>query len=142
MLIKPATSSLSTSLAPNIFTDSTGQIVRPPTVLVNSSNGLFIGSDHLGFYSGSGWKTYMANNGNFYLNGPGTDSLSWVNGVLTINGAINITGGNAAKDSDAQTYAARAVTSGSLSASAAVDSASLYSANAAASASACKTVLP
>jgi hypothetical protein len=92
---------VSSSLAPNIFTSTTGLINRPPTVLVGGTSGLYLGSSYLGYYDGSDWKTYMANNGNFYLSGPGTNSLSWVNGVLTINGVINITGGNAAT----QTYA-------------------------------------
>jgi hypothetical protein len=92
--INSATASLSSSLAPNIFTTTTGLINRPPTVLVSGTSGLYLGSTYLGYYNGSDWKTYMANNGNFYLSGAGTDSLSWASGVLTINGAINITGGN------------------------------------------------
>jgi hypothetical protein len=99
--VNNGTASLSSSLAPNIFTSTTGLINRPPTVLVGGTSGLYLGSSYLGYYDGSDWKTYMANNGNFYLSGPGTNSLSWVNGVLTINGVINITGGNAAT----QTYA-------------------------------------
>jgi hypothetical protein len=99
--INSATSSLSQSLAPNIFTSTTGLINRPPVVLVGGTSGLYLGSSYLGYYDGSDWKTYMANNGNFYLSGPGTNSLSWINGALTINGVINITGGNAAT----QTYA-------------------------------------
>ena len=99
--VNNGTASLSSSLAPNIFTSTTGLINRPPSVLVGSTSGLYLGSSNLGYYDGSDWKTYMANNGNFYLSGPGTNSLSWVNGALTINGVINITGGNAAT----QTYA-------------------------------------
>jgi hypothetical protein len=63
--------------------------------LVGSTSGLYLGSSYLGYYNGTDWKTYMANNGNFYLSGAGGDSLTWAGGVLTINGAINITGGNA-----------------------------------------------
>ena len=130
--INNATASLSSSLAPNIFTDVSGNIHRPPNVMVNYSNGLFLGSTHLGYYSGSDWKTYMQNNGNFFLSGAGSDSLSWSSGVLSINGAINITGGNAATDVNALLYATRAATSASVSGSSALTAAS----NAATSASA------
>ena len=70
-------------------------------VLVGSTSGLYLGASYLGYYNGTDWKTYMANNGNFYLSGPGTNALTWANGVLTINGIINVTGGDAAT----QTYA-------------------------------------
>jgi len=78
-----------------VFTDSTGAIVKTPSP---STAGLYLGSNNLGYYNGSAWETYMANNGNFYLSGPNGDSLTWANGYLTINGAINITGGQAATD--------------------------------------------
>ena len=86
------------TLAPTasaVFTDSTGAIVKTPSP---TSAGLYLGSNNLGYYNGSAWKTYMANNGNFYLSGPNGDSLTWANGYLTINGAINLTGGQAATD--------------------------------------------
>jgi hypothetical protein len=92
--INSATASLSTSVATTTFTTATGLIAKPPSVLVGSSSGLYLGSTYLGYYNGTDWKTYMANNGNFYLSGAGSDSLTWAGGVLTINGAINITGGN------------------------------------------------
>jgi hypothetical protein len=92
--INSATSSLSTSVAATTFTTATGLIAKPPGVLVGSPSGLYLGSTNLGYYSEGVWKTYMADNGNFYLSGAGSDSLTWAGGVLTINGAINITGGN------------------------------------------------
>lgn len=92
--INSATQSLSSSLYNSIFTNQSGQINKPPVVTVGSPSGLYLGSTFMGYYNGSDWKTYMANNGNFFLSGAGSDSLSWVSGVLTINGAINITGGN------------------------------------------------
>lgn len=92
--INSATQSLSSSLYNSIFTNQSGQINKPPSVTVGSPSGLYLGSTFMGYYNGSDWKTYMANNGNFFLSGAGTDSLSWSSGVLTINGAINITGGN------------------------------------------------
>jgi len=86
--------SLSTSVASTTFTTNTGLIAKPPTVLVGSTAGLYLGNSFLGYYDGAGWKTFMANNGNFYLSGSGGDSLTWAGGVLSIKGAIDITGGN------------------------------------------------
>ena len=124
--INTTSQSLSESLAPNIFTDSTGQIRRPPSVLVNSSNGLFLGSSYLGYYSGSDWKTYMDNNGQFFLTGSATNYLKWSGSTLTISGDINIVGGNGNAATTTYTNNAQSL---------AVASASLYSSNAATSAS-------
>ena len=140
--INSATSSLSTSVAATTFTTATGLIAKPPGVLVGSPSGLYLGSTNLGYYSAGVWKTYMADNGNFYLSGAGSDSLTWAGGVLTINGAINITGGNAATTTNVSNAvtsgsnaATNAATSGSNAATNAVTSGSLFAANAAASAS-------
>jgi hypothetical protein len=92
--VNSGTASLSSSIAPNIFTDSTGKIVRPP-VNTASNYGLYLGSSNLGFYSGSSWRTYMDNSGNFYLTGSASNYLKWNGSVLTIAGAIDITGGTA-----------------------------------------------
>jgi hypothetical protein len=86
--------SLSSSVAATTFTTATGLIAKPPTVLVGSTSGLYLGNSFLGYYDGAGWKTFMSNNGNFYLSGSGGDSLTWAGGVLSIKGAIDITGGN------------------------------------------------
>lgn len=130
--INSATQSLSSSVAATTFTTATGLIAKPPSVLVGSTSGLYLGSSFLGYYDGAGWKTFMANNGNFYLSGSGGDSLTWAGGVLSINGAINITGGNAATsaaltsslsstlssaNSTAQGYANNAALSASISGS-------------------------
>lgn len=130
--INSATQSLSSSVAATTFTTATGLIAKPPSVLVGSTSGLYLGSSFLGYYDGAGWKTFMANNGNFYLSGSGGDSLTWAGGVLSINGAINITGGNAATsaaltsslsstlssaNSTAQGYASNAALSASISGS-------------------------
>ena len=55
--------------------------------------GLYIGTNHLGYYSGSAWKTYMANNGDFYLDGT-NGYLQWISGTeeLEIKGKIHIIG--------------------------------------------------
>jgi len=60
------------------------------TVGTPSTNGLYLGSDKLGFYNG-GWKTYMDNSGQFFLSGTGGDSLSWNGSTLNITGDITIT---------------------------------------------------
>jgi len=73
--------------ASKIFTDASGKLVSTPSP---TSSGLYLGSTYLGFYDGSNWATYMANNGNFYLSGSGSHSLSWVSDTLTITGNINI----------------------------------------------------
>jgi hypothetical protein len=126
-----AATAVSNSLAPNIFTSTTGLINRPPGVLVGSPSGLYLGSTNLGYYSAGAWKTYMADNGNFFLSGAGSDSLSWSSGVLTINGAINITGGNAATTTQVSTAAGNAVTSGSNAASTAQSNAQSFATTAA-----------
>ena len=50
--------------------------------------GLWINQSHVGFYDGGAWTAYFDNTGDFYLDGPGTDSLTWNNGVLTIAGDL------------------------------------------------------
>lgn len=99
---------VSQSFATVTFTDATGFLTKNPAP---SGNGLYIGSSNLGYYSGGAWKAYLDSLGNFFLTGSGTDSLSWNGTILTINGAINITGGNAA------TTAYVLATSGALSGS-------------------------
>lgn len=59
--------------------------------------GLLLGADYMGYWTGSAWRSYMDNAGRFYLNaGAGSNYLSWDGSTLTINGSINVTGGNAA----------------------------------------------
>ena len=144
--INSATASLSTSVATTTFTTATGLIAKPPTVLVGGTSGLYLGSTHLGYYDGTDWKTFMANNGNFYLSGTGNDSLTWNGSTLIINGAITVTGGNAATstaltsslsstlssaNSTAAGYASNAVQSASVSAAAAQTAAQLFATSAA-----------
>jgi hypothetical protein len=101
-----------------IFTDENGKLNKTPTT--GSENGLFLGSTYLGYYSGSSWKTYMDNQGDFYLTGSNDNFLAWSGqlGTLQVQGVINIQGGNAATTSSVATAAANAVTSGSNSATA------------------------
>lgn len=58
--------------------------------------GLLLGSDYMGYWTGSNWRSYMDNTGKFYLNaGASSNFLSWNGSVLTVNGAVTVTGGNA-----------------------------------------------
>ena len=127
VLINTTSASLSSSVAADIFTDETGRLVGTPST---SSAGLYLGDTALGFYSASEWRTYMSNNGNFYLTGSDGNYLAWDGGQLSIKGSINITGGNAATSdsvNDAQAAAEafasasaeNAVLSGSAAATAA-----------------------
>ena len=115
--VNSATSSLSQSLAPNIFTNANGLVNRPPVTLVGVASGLYLGPTFLGYYNGSDWKTYMQNNGNFFLSGAGTNGLSWNGTTLTINGAITVTGGDAATQTYATGQKDLAIASGSADAS-------------------------
>ena len=85
-----ATSSLqatTASLAALIPNTSTGLIDFSPTP---SGEGLFLGADNLGYYSGSQWNTYMSSSGDFYLVGEG-GSLTWTHASasLLIQGRIS-----------------------------------------------------
>ena len=73
-----------------VFTDATGKLAKTPS---ESAAGLYLGSTYMGYYNGSAWKTYMANNGNFYLSGTGASSLTWNGTTLQINGDITATSG-------------------------------------------------
>ena len=89
-----------------VFTDANGKIIKAPSTGIA---GLYLGSEYLGFHNGNGlvtgWKTYMANNGNFFLSGTGANGLSWDGTTLNITGAISVTGGNAETTTGAQSKA-------------------------------------
>ena len=121
--------SVSSSIETRIFTDASGKISKTPS---NAGSGLYLGQSFLGYYNGSAWKTYMANNGNFYLTGS-NGYLIWDAGAdnLQIKGEINITGGNAATQAGVSGSitqisgsAASALTSVSSSAASSLDSVS------------------
>jgi hypothetical protein len=89
---------------------------------------IFIGGvSDSGSYNNSNTTVYMDSTGKFSLG----NQLSFNGSALTVNGTINVTGGNAATDENALLYASRAVTSGSVSASAAQTAAELFAASAA-----------
>lgn len=73
---------------------------------------IYIGT---GTYNNSNTAIYLDSGGQFSLK----DKLTWDGTNLSVNGTINVTGGNAATDSNAALYAARAAASASISASAA-----------------------
>lgn len=65
--------------------------VIPATSITPSGAGLYMDANYLGYYDGSGWKTYMDNSGNFYLGGTG-GALGWVaatNALTIANGTVN-----------------------------------------------------
>ncbi len=63
--------------------------VIPGTAAAPSGAGLYLGSDYLGYYSGSSWQTFMQSNGNFYLGGT-SGALQWnaSGGTLAVDGTI------------------------------------------------------
>jgi hypothetical protein len=83
-----ASASLSGSVNP-----LTQQIVKAATP---SGQGLYLGSNYLGYYDGGAWSTYMSSSGDFYLSGSAENYLEWnsLSGSLNINGTINATDGN------------------------------------------------
>ncbi len=72
-------------------------------------------SESSGAYNNSNTSVYLDSSGQFSLG----NKLSYDGANLSVNGTINVTGGNAATDANAALYAARAAASASVSASAA-----------------------
>jgi hypothetical protein len=73
-------------------------------------------TEYSGAYNNANTPVYLDSNGQFSLG----NKLSYdTSGNLSVNGTINVTGGNAATDANAALYAARAAASASISASAA-----------------------
>ena len=100
--------------------------------------GLLLGSDYMGYWTGSAWRSYMDNLGRFYLNaGAGSNYLSWDGSTLTINGAINVTGGNAAT----QTYATSAASGAQTAANSYTDGVAAGKANTSLNNSAISTLI-
>jgi hypothetical protein len=67
---------------------------KPAYFNAPSGQGLFLGSANMGYYNSTTypanpWRTYMDNQGGFYLTGAGTDYLSWNGSTLTIRGDGN-----------------------------------------------------
>jgi len=70
-----------------VVVDANGKIdfIASPT-----GDGFYVSATHLGYYADGVWKTYMQNNGDFFLGGAG-GALQWSSGVLTIEGSITLT---------------------------------------------------
>lgn len=88
--------SLATQSSVAYATQVTGAPINASTGALNlgtspSGSGLFLGSDHLGYYASGAWKTYMDSSGNFYLGGT-SGSLQWNGTTLTIVGDGTFTG--------------------------------------------------
>jgi hypothetical protein len=107
------------------------QVGTTPSIYLDARQNprkIFIGGvSDSGSYNNSNTTVYMDSTGKFSLG----NQLSWNGSALTVNGNINVTGGNAATDANALLYASRAVTSGSVSANAAQTAAELFAASAA-----------
>lgn len=78
------------TLDTKVFTDASGRVVKPPTT---GTAGLFLGSGNMGYHDGTNWKTYMANNGNFFLTGTGNNFLEWTSNTLSIQGTVKASQG-------------------------------------------------
>jgi hypothetical protein len=64
--------------------------VVPASTAAASTAGLYLGSDFLGYYNGSAWRTYMDNSGQFFLAGAGGNALAWDGSTLTIAGTLDV----------------------------------------------------
>ena len=95
-----------------------------------STRKIWIGSGANGIYNDSTTGVYLDSTGKFSLK----DKLTFDGSTLSVNGTINVTGGNAATQAFATTIGANAATSASLSASAAQQTAINVSAIAASNA--------
>ena len=78
----------------NNINATTGALENPtaftPTTVAGTSDGLHLGSDKMGFIDDGTWKTYMDNDGNFFLEGD-DGFLSWtsVSSSLLIKGRVS-----------------------------------------------------
>jgi len=70
----------------NLGFDADGNPSLPDTV-TTSGAGNYIGSDYMGFFDGSVWKTFIQSNGNFYLGGT-SGKLQWNGTTLAIDGTV------------------------------------------------------
>jgi hypothetical protein len=67
----------------------------PNSLQAPSGDGLYLSDTNLGFYKAGNWRTYMDNNGNFYLGGA-AGKLQWNSNLnlLTVNGVIHADSGS------------------------------------------------
>ena len=123
--ISSSTATTFSDVNSRIFTDATGLVNKAPS---NGAAGLYLGQSYLGYHNGNGqvngWKTYMANNGNFFLTSSNAAGgyMVWDStaATLVIKGSIDITGGTAATQiAGAQSTANTATASAAAASSAA-----------------------
>jgi hypothetical protein len=101
--------------------------VVPTSLAAPSGSGLYLGSDYMGFYNGTAWKTYMSNTGAFYLSGVSGNALAWDGttltivgngaGITAINGANITTGSITATQIAADTITGAKIAAGTITAS-------------------------
>jgi hypothetical protein len=124
-LISSSTATTFTDVNSRIFTDATGLVNKAPS---NGVAGLYLGDSYLGYHNGNGnvngWKTFMANNGNFFLTSSNAAGgyMAWDSSAATlvIKGSIDITGGTANDRINGAATSASAASASALSASASV----------------------
>lgn len=66
--------------------DDNGMLIVPPTPV---GAGLYLGSTYLGYYSGSEWQSYIADNGNFLFKGDNDNYVQWDGANLNVRGTLN-----------------------------------------------------
>lgn len=66
-------------------------VLRGLTLAESGSSGLYLSNSRLGYYDGGTWRTFMDNNGSFYLGGT-NGSLTWNGSTLHIEGNGSFTG--------------------------------------------------
>lgn len=60
----------------------------PGTLEIPAGAGLYLTSTYMGYWSGTAWKAYIDNAGDFYLDGPSTHYFQWDGSNLEILGHI------------------------------------------------------
>ncbi len=58
------------------------------SIAPGTTPGLYLGSNNLGYHSGSQWRTFMSSSGAFFLAGSGNNGLTWNGTTLAIDGQI------------------------------------------------------
>ena len=66
----------------------------PATLGAPSGSGLFLSSTHMGYYTASAWKTYIAADGTFAFSGDANNYVTWNGTTLSIKGNVIITAGS------------------------------------------------
>lgn len=72
-----------------IMTDSLGRlIVDVNPALLGATPRLVMDADNIGYWDGSTYKVYIANNGDFFFNGDATNFVSWNGSTLQVRGEL------------------------------------------------------